>query len=175
MVIRLDAGSAASIYETLLVSLRILIGVLMLSAIGINFANVVARRLFDAPFIWVEEALVYCVVWIVFIGAVLVSWSGTHLRMDLWSSRMSKWPALAVNGLVVLITLAVSVYVVAHSWLAVLTLFRTGQESIAAGIPLYLPHLAVPLGFLLIFLGALISARRQLMPVHGGRPDSSGA
>ena len=150
------SGLLTRVFEEFLVTVRLLLGALMLSAIGINFANVIARRLFDAPFVWTEEVLVYIIVWMVFMGAVLVSWEGRHLRMDLLSSSLRGPARIAVNGLAVAILLALCGYVVVHSIGVVATFAQTGQSSIAAGIPMTVPHLAIPLGFGLILVGTLI-------------------
>ncbi len=154
-------GTIAKYYDNLLLTIRILIGVLMLSAIAINFANVIARRIFDAPFIWAEEILVFIVVWMVYFGAVLVSWHGRHLRMDLVSMSLKGWPRLLVNWLALLIMIGLSVFVVIHSYEVILTFLDTGQESIAAGIPMVIPHIAIPIGFSLIFIGTIISSKWQ--------------
>lgn len=154
-------GLIAKYYDNLLLTIRILIGVLMLSAIAINFANVIARRVFDAPFIWAEEILVFIIVWMVYFGAVLVSWHGRHLRMDLFSSNLKGWPGLFVNWLALLIMIGLSLFVVIHSYGVILTFLDTGQESIAAGIPMYVPHIAIPIGFTLILLGTIIGAKWQ--------------
>jgi TRAP-type transport system small permease protein len=153
-------------YDNLLLTIRILIGVLMLAAIAINFANVIARRIFDAPFIWAEEIMIYIIVWMVYFGAVLVSWHGRHLRMDLLSSNLKGWPGLFVNWLALLIMVGLSLFVVFHSYNIILTFISTGQESIAASIPMYIPHIAIPIGFLLIFIGTIIGAKWQCL----GRP-----
>ncbi len=144
------------VFERIVAAVRVLLGVLMLSAIAINFANVIARRLFDAPFAWTEEVLVYIIVWMVFSGAVLVSWEGRHLRMDLLSSSLTGPARIAVNGLATAILIALCGYVIVHSAGAVATFARTGQSSIAAGIPMIVPHFAILLGFVLILVGTLI-------------------
>jgi TRAP-type C4-dicarboxylate transport system permease small subunit len=149
-------GLLTRVFEEILVAVRVLVGVLMLSAIGINFANVVARRLFDSPFAWTEEVLVYIIVWMVFMGAVLVSWEGRHLRMDLLSSSLKGPARIVVNGLAVAILIALCGYVIVHSIGVVATFARTGQSSIAAGIPMTVPHFAILLGFVLILVGTLI-------------------
>ena len=64
---------------------RFIIGSLILAGIAINFANVLGRYLFLAPIIWAEEIMIYIMVWMVFVGSVLVTWDGHHLKMDFFS------------------------------------------------------------------------------------------
>ena len=64
---------------------RFIIGVAILVGIAINVANVIGRYFFLEPIIWAEEIMIYIMVWTVFIGAILVSFEGQHLKMDFFS------------------------------------------------------------------------------------------
>ena len=162
----MDASSETEnppeLFGHVLTAIKVLIGILMLSAIAINFANVVARRLFDAPFVWAEEILVFIIVWMVYTGAVLISWQGKHLAMDLVSSRLRGLPGILMQMLSATIVMALSIFVVSHSYGIILTFMETGQRSIAADIPMYVPHLAIPLGFVLIFIATVLRAKREI-------------
>ena len=152
-------------FERVLVIVRLVLGTLMLTSIAVNFANVVARRVFSAPFAWAEEAMIYIMVWLVFLGVVLVSWRNDHLKMDLLSSSLrGRWRA-AVNVLAVAVVIAVGVYVVVHSLPVVLTFGRNEQVSVAAGIPMALPHAAIVIGFGLALIAVLIRFRRNVAGV----------
>src|SRR3954468_13264332 len=71
---------------------RIIIGSAILGSIAINFANIIGRYLLLAPIIWAEEIMIYINVWCVFIGCILVTWDGRHLKMDLLSAMLkSPW------------------------------------------------------------------------------------
>jgi TRAP-type C4-dicarboxylate transport system permease small subunit len=161
-------------FQWLLAGVRVLIGVLMLAAIAINFANVVARRAFSEPIIWTEEALIYIMVWMVFFGAVLVSWDGRHLRMDLLSSSLRGFWGKVVNGLAVGILIALCVYMMVHSWGVIATFAKTGQVSIAAGLPMTVPHVAILIGFVLIFVGLLIRFRYHVSGAGASARDEAG-
>ncbi len=156
-------------FKKILVVVRVLLGVLMLAAIAINFVNVIARRLFNEPIMWNEEALIYIIVWMVFMGAVLVSWDGRHLRMDLLSSSLTGGWGKAVNALAVATLIALCGYVIVHSYGVIATFAGTGQVSIAAEIPMTVPHIAIPIGFVLILVGVLIRLRWHI----AGAPSSS--
>ena len=152
-------------FERVLVVVRLVLGTLMLTSIAVNFANVIARRVFSAPFAWAEEAMIYIMVWLVFLGIVLVSWRNDHLKMDLLSSSLrGRWRA-AVNVLAIAVVIAVGVYVVVHSLPVVLTFARNDQVSVAAGIPMALPHAAIVIGFGLALVAMLIRFRRNLAGV----------
>ena len=66
---------------------RFIIGVAIIAGIAINVGNVIGRFLFLEPIIWAEEIMIYIMVWTVFVGAILVSYEGQHLKMDFFSPR----------------------------------------------------------------------------------------
>lgn len=141
---------------------RAVLGTLILASIAINFANVVGRYLFLSPIIWAEEVMIYIMVWCVFLGAVLVTWEGRHLRMDLLSTHLRRpWKEI-VNLIAVCGLLVASGFVAIQSVEAVSLFARLGQKSTTAGIPMVVPHLAVLVGFSLIFLAALVRFRRYV-------------
>ena len=168
-----ETDNPPALFAHVLTAIKVLIGILMLSAIAINFANVIARRLFDAPFIWAEEILVFIIVWMVYAGAVLISWQGKHLAMDLVSSRLRGLAGVCVQMLSAIILMALSIFVVSHSYGIILTFMETGQRSIAADIPMYVPHLAIPLGFVLVFIATILRTKRDVtLSKTGNRGDT---
>jgi TRAP-type C4-dicarboxylate transport system permease small subunit len=122
---------------------------LLLGAIAINFANVVGRYLFRASIYWADEAMVFLVIWSIFLAAVAVSYDGSQLTMDLFSTRLSRrWQRAldAVIGAVCLVTFAFMAW---QALTVVRTLLRNDQRSIALDIPIAIPHAALLVGFTL--------------------------
>ncbi len=122
---------------------------LLLGAIAINFANVVGRYLFLASIYWADEAMVFLVIWSIFLAAVAVTYDGSQLTMDLFSTRLSpRWQRVldAVIGAVCLVTFAFMAW---QALTVVRTLMRNDQRSIALDIPIAIPHAALLVGFTL--------------------------
>jgi len=150
---------------------RAVIAVLILTSIAINFANVIGRYVFFSPIIWAEEAMIYIMVWCVFIGAILVSWDGRHLRMDLLAGVIpSPWREL-VNGIAAIAFLAVAGLVVSQSWQAVLLFAELGQKSNTAEIPMVVPHSALLIGFAMMFLCVAVRFRAYVTGRLGSDVD----
>jgi TRAP-type C4-dicarboxylate transport system permease small subunit len=139
-----------------------IMGAIMLAGIGINFANVVSRYLFGRPFFWTEEVLVFMVIWGVFLAMGTLAYQGEHLNMDLVSSRFRGRPRLANNALMTLSLLACCAIVAYESFELVTTFARSGEVSVASGVPMAVPHAAVLAGFLLMALGVLARFRAYL-------------
>ncbi len=170
-----ETGVLAKGFGRFLDVVKLLLASLMLVAIVVNFANVIARHIFSAPFIWAEEILIYIIVWMVFFGAAVVSWDGKQLRMDLLSSSLKGPLQKSVNGIASLFLCILCLFMIVHSHEVIVTFIETGQTSIAAEVPVVIPHIAIPIGFILIFVGTLIRFREHLAGIPSITPDDSEA
>ncbi len=142
---------------------RAIIGALILFSIALNFANVVGRYVFFSPIIWAEEVMIYIMVWCVFIGAIVVSWDGRHLRMDLLSTNLtSPWKQI-VNFAATSVFLIVCGFIIVQSWGAVTLFARFGQKSTVAGIPMVFPHVALLIGFTAMMIGVAVRFRAHVL------------
>jgi TRAP-type transport system small permease protein len=113
---------------------------------AIGFANVLARDLFIAPLVWADEVMVYLMVWGVFLGAIVVTLRQEHLNMDILflsvRPAIQRWLTVASA-----IGLATTLGVVAWSSIQFLmTMWRLGNRSVAANIPMVIPHGALTVG-----------------------------
>lgn len=161
---------------------RAIVGVLILAGIAVNFGNVIGRYVFLQPLIWADETMVFIMVWTVFMGAVLVSFEGQHLKMDFFSIMLpSPWKEI-INGIAAVSFLAVCVFVVPQTWTVVKLVWDFGQRSVVAEIPMVIPHSALLLGFVLMFLAVALRFRsyvkgefaKELVEKYGGDgPDDS--
>jgi TRAP-type C4-dicarboxylate transport system permease small subunit len=99
----------------------------------------------------------------VFVGAVLVTWDSRHLKMDLLvTSLPSPWREI-LSGMGVLMFLAVCVFVVPQNWTVFSMMYNLDQRSIVAEVPMSIPHFALLLGFVVMFLAALVRCRRAII------------
>ena len=141
---------------------RLIIGSLILFGIAVNFANVLGRYLFLAPIVWAEEIMIYSMVWMVFIGAVLVSWDGHHLKMDFFSIMLPSPFKEIMNFTGVACFLIVSIFVLPQTFTVTELMFRLDQRSVVAEIPMVIPHFAILLGFTMMFI-VIVWRFRRLM------------
>ena len=157
--------------ERLMAVPRAVVAVLILTSIAINFANVIGRYVFFSPIIWAEEAMIFIMVWCVFIGAILVTWDGRHLRMDLLATVMpSPWREI-VNAVAAVAFLAITGLVVSQSWQAVVLFAELGQKSNTAEIPMVVPHAALLIGFAAMFLCVAVRFRAYVTGRLGSDVD----
>ena len=111
---------------------------------GIVLVQVVLRYVFRSPLVWAEEASVFLMIWISFVGSGLAIRDGAHIAMNLLYQRLPPpWARLmlAVSCLAILAFLAILIWQGAH-----LALFVGGQPSPALRVPMLWPYLIIPLG-----------------------------
>lgn len=134
---------------------RLLLGTLMLTAVAINFANVIGRYVFAWPIYWAEEAMVFLQVWCVFVAAALITEAGNHLRMEALESLApaAVRRALALGAAALMALCSVTIAVVSSRM--IVAMVENDQRSIVMQAPMALPYAALPVGFALIALVAL--------------------
>lgn len=149
------------------------LGLLFIAAVCLNFANVVGRYVFGKAIFGADEVQTYIMVWMAFAGAVVVSWRGAHLRMDVLVTRLPGRvrTALRVAELVLIAVTAAVVF--AQSWNYVAQMAAMGRRSDAASIPMALPHAAVAVGFGLMAVLAVFALWRMARPVAPAQPGGA--
>lgn len=151
---------------------RLVVGGAIFLSIGINFANIVGRYVFGEPILWAEEILDYLMVWYVFLGAVLVTWEGRHIKMDLVSVMLPQPFRRIVSALAALVFLAVCGFMVWESWSVVRIAFQLDQRSVAAEIPMGYAHAGVLAGFLGMLVAVLVRLRAYVAMSFGSETEA---
>jgi C4-dicarboxylate transporter DctQ subunit len=156
------------ITKPVLAFIRLFLGVLLIASVFLICANATGRYLFLAPIIWAEEILGYVLVWIVYLGGVLVTWDGGHLKMDLLSKTLPGVPRTVVNGFSTLVFIAIGGLIVYQSWYAIAELTHVSQ---VAEVPMNLMHAIIPVSFVLIAVFIVIRIRGYLSGTLGSDED----
>lgn len=141
---------------------RFIIGTMILIGILINIANVIGRYVFLEPIIWAEEIMIYIMVWTVFIGAILVSYEGQHLKMDVFSIMLPSPYKEIINFVATASVLLVCIYVIPNNWVVVELMWNNDQRSVVAEVPMVIPHFALLFGFVMIFVAIVVRFRSHI-------------
>ena len=128
----------------------------LIAAVVFNFVNVIGRYVFGRTFIAADEVQIYIMVYVAFLGAAVATWRRVHLRMDVLVKMLPRGAqaALATVELVLIVVLAAFVTYVACGYVAQMAGLDARSQN--AGIPMWLPHSAIALGFGLIALLAIL-------------------
>jgi len=150
---------------------RTIIGVAIIVSIAINFANIIGRYILLAPIIWAEEIMIYIMVWCVFIGAILVTFEGRHIKMDLLSTMFpSPWKEI-VNTITVISFIGACAFTVMQDWTVTSMMVRLDQRSVVAEIPMSVPHSALLFGFAAMALAIIIRLQFHIRGEFGSDTD----
>jgi len=136
--------------------------VLLSTMVVVVFLQVVFRFLVKASLPWSEELARYLMVWTVFIGASMGAKVGAHVGVEAFLQLLpmgARRYVMAIGGLITftfcLVMVKLSLDVVQH-------ISSTGQVSPAMLIPMYLPYLALPVGFCLMAIRSLQASHAKL-------------
>ena len=141
-------------------------------AVALNFTNVVGRYLFGLSLLGSDEVQVFIMVGMTFLGAAVVTRRNQHLRMDVLVRFMPAWLRILLRIAEQLLLVVLAGFVLSQSWFYASQMLRIGRSSDMAGIPMWIPHGTVALGFGLILIVALWRvagmARRAPEPADRG-------
>ena len=115
---------------------------------------------FAASIYWADEAMVFLVIWSIFLAAIAVTYDGSHLTMDLFSARLSPRWQRALDGVIAAVCVLTFTFMAWQAMTVVRTLMRNDQRSIALDIPIAIAHSALLVGF--IFSALVVLARVAL-------------
>jgi TRAP-type C4-dicarboxylate transport system permease small subunit len=104
--------------------------------------------------------MVFLIIWGVFIGVAAAAYDRAHLNMDLFAGTFRGLTLQVLNALIVAVLLGSCVFMIVQSWQVVTLFYQGGVRSVSAGVPKWISHAALPVGFALMALAVL--SRLQL-------------
>ena len=149
--------------------IELVLALAFMAAVLLNFVNVVGRYLFGISLLGSDEVQVFIMVGMTFLGAAVVTRRNQHLRMDVLVRFMPPAAQMLRRIAEQLLLVTLAGFVLAQSYDYASRMFRIGRASDMAGVPMWIPHGTVALGFglmLLIAVWRLLGvARRPAAPV----------
>jgi C4-dicarboxylate transporter DctQ subunit len=141
---------------------RASIGLVLIGATALVFANVVLRYVFNYALSWGDEVITYSLLWLVFLGGGVAARRGAHISMEavltLLSARMQRRNAVLVN----VVCAGLSAVVGYLGWRLAVAVRGLDQMGAASGVPMFWVYLAIPAGCALMTLGFFEVALRHL-------------
>lgn len=163
--------------ERILVACNRWLLILLLVAMAcIVFANVVLRYTTGDSIVWAEEVARHLMIWVTFLGAGLVLRFGGHVAIDnlhqAVSTRAARW-------LRTVVAVGIGVFCLVMTYFSVLYVWATRfQTTAATDIPISFIYLAMPMGFLLMFVHLLFIVRGYIADgsyIESGEMDAEAA
>jgi TRAP-type C4-dicarboxylate transport system permease small subunit len=141
--------------EAIMRVVRAAIAVLLVLSVLLNFANVIGRKFFSAPIIGAEEVMNFLMVAVVFLGAGVVAFDGTHINMEIVIDRFPPRLRVAFKALAQVAAIGIALTLVVLGIPIIQHLAQFDERNQAANVPLFVPQAMVPIGLTLLALGAL--------------------
>ena len=140
--------------------LEVTLALAFILAVLLNFANVVGRYLLGVSLIGSDEVQVFIMVAMTFLGAAIVTRRNLHLRMDVLVRFLPARVQTLLRVIEQLLLAVIAGFVLTQSWFYARQMLRIGRTSDMAGVPMWIPHGLVALGFALILIIALLGILR---------------
>lgn len=134
--------------------LDFLFGIVFAGVVFLNFVSAAMRYTGMPALIGADEVQVYSMIWLIFLGAAIVAWRHHNLRMDVLVEKLNptiNWYRGFLESFLMLIVCSVMVWI---SFGFVGQMMDMGQASDGAGIPMWIPHSALLVGFFLMTLSS---------------------
>jgi TRAP-type C4-dicarboxylate transport system permease small subunit len=144
-----------SAFERVARAIELVLALAFILAVLLNFANVVGRYVFGISLLGSDEVQVFIMVGMTFLGAVVVTRRNQHLRMDVLVGFMPIWLRVLLRIAEQLLLATLAAFVLTQSFFYARQMLRIGRSSDMAGVPMWIPHGMVALGFGLILIIAL--------------------
>ena len=145
-------------------------------AVLLNFANVIGRYLLGISLIGADEVQIYIMVGMTFLGAAVVTRRNLHLRMDVLVRFFPTPIQILLRILEQVLLIALAGFVLTQSYFYARQMLRIGRTSDMAGVPMWIPHGTVALGFALMLIvavwGLIRMAQRMTARAAGGETKS---
>ena len=149
-------------FERLVLSLAWLAAVLFTVAGIMLTYEVMARYFFIKPTVWAAELSQLCLIWGCLVAMAWLLSARRHIAVDaviqLLPPSVQRW----IEAAAMLVVAAFSAMVTWKGWSIFLDSFERGRTTGSLlDLPSWIVELAVPLGFALLFIQALIEAVRS--------------
>lgn len=134
----------------------------------ILFYEVIARYFFNSPTIWAQEIAIYLFIWTMLAGAAYTLQVGKHVRIDLFLIRLSRKTQDILEFFTSILGTVFSAYVAFQGWHMLEATLKYGKLSATPlRMPLWIPHLALLVGFSILTLQFIILTGSKFSAVTG--------
>jgi C4-dicarboxylate transporter DctQ subunit len=156
-------GATADMLATIMTAIRtaerIFLAVIMIAMSVMFFVNVLARELspgLAVELAWIEEATLFALAWMVFVGLGLTLEQRRHIAMSAYLDSLSPRIAPVLHKLINLSGLLFCLLLTKFSLDFAQFIYRSGQISPTLGFSMIGLYLPLPLGFALLSLRYLL-------------------
>lgn len=131
--------------------------------------EIIARGLLNSPTEWVMEISTYCVVIAGFLGMGVAYAGKKHIHVDIFLSHMSPKTRTYAEVLTSIMGIFYSFIFTVESWnMTMLSLELNNCAPTTLGTPLWIPQMAMPVGFLVLTLQIIRTLLEDIVKIQRG-------
>lgn len=123
----------------------------------LTFLGVIWRYVLSAPFTWLEEVQMACMVWIVFAAGGAAFRTGNHVAIEMVVDLMPKKLQKIVEILISIVVVAVIGYLFWQSIGFIQMFIKSGRSTSMLKIPYWLIYGIAPISFILMIISYFYS------------------
>ncbi len=125
--------------------------------------------LYTEYFTWAEEAARYLMIWMAFLAAMAGAKTNSHFRMTTIYNMVSPGTGKVIQTVANLFSLGIMAIIIYYGYHLITRQMRSGQLSPIMMIPMWIPYLAIPAGFVGMFVHTLVREYRLLKAASAPR------
>lgn len=157
----------AHVLDSLATVLNIVAALILIAMAIIMTYGVITRYAFQSLALFVDEITIYLLVALIFFGAAYTLRQGTHVRVDLLTSRFGPKGRLRLRIVTWPVAIAFLAVVSWQTWQHCLTTKELGRTALMlTDLPLWIPILPIPLGLSVFLVAALRLAVRDFLELR---------
>lgn len=131
--------------------------IILVILIALTFLGVVSRRVFNAPFTWLEEVQLACMVWIVYAAGGAAFRTGNHVAIEMLVDLLPKKLQKIMEVLITVVVFFVIGYLFKYSLGFIELFLKSGRSTSILKIPYYLIYGIAPISYVLMIVSYLYS------------------
>ena len=135
----------------------IVASIILVILIALTFLGVVSRRVFNAPFTWLEEVQLACMVWIVYAAGGAAFRTGNHVAIEMLVDLLPKKLQKIMEVLITVVVFFVIGYLIKYSLGFIELFLKSGRSTSILKIPYYLIYGIAPVSYVLMIVSYLYS------------------
>ena len=145
----------------------------LLGSVGLAFAAVVMRYMFNFSLEWVEEGARYLALFAALLVAGPVARKGGHISLDIMTSEL-KGKAQEITRIITgLITLAISSAILFWGVTVAIQSYEFGMRTASLQFPQWIPFLIFPLGMIFLLIFSIVEILAASATLRKNQPSTT--
>lgn len=136
---------------------RAILGLILIVLIIMGFISVVCRFVLRVPLAWAEEFMLFCMVWIAYLGASAAANERKHVRVGLFVGLMPKPIQKAVSLLADVLWVVCALFLIYLGYIVTSGYIAHKAASLGGGYPYWIASISIPVGMILMTIRVILA------------------